>query len=249
MTKREDQVPLSPKASVVVARTLKRAIIAGRYRAGECLPTERELADRHGVSRQSIREALGQLQAVGLVEIRRSSGCYVQDIRNAAGLELLDDLLGEADGRIAIELVDEVIEFGSSIAREVVKLAATRRSDEDVDQLHRIVAEHAGAFNDPDRLSELNGRFCRIVAAAARNRIYQLVFNSLGRAFERIRRDLPLFLLDPAGQHKSLERMVEAIAEKDADLAALYLDRLANSAKGVLAQFLRGTVEGQEAGG
>ncbi len=230
-------------------RSLRRAIIVGEYKPGEFLPTERELAERHKVSRQVVREALRHLQGVGLVEIRRSSGCLVLDIESVAGLEVLDDLLGLRDGSVAFDLIEDAIEFGTQMAKEVVRLAALRRSNEDVAELRRIVKEHREALDDPERTSRLDAAFCRVAARATHNRVYQLVFNSFGRALERMRQQLPFFLLNPAQQHQGLERMVDAIADKDDEMAALYLDRLAGAAKGVLTQLLRSMAQAEDGDG
>lgn len=63
-----------------VAATLESQIRSGSLPCGERLPSERELAHRMGVSRATIREALGALQVTGLVETRQGAGSYVVDI-------------------------------------------------------------------------------------------------------------------------------------------------------------------------
>jgi DNA-binding FadR family transcriptional regulator len=56
---------------------LEAAIERGDYQPGDRLPSERELVDLLGVSRVSVREAIRALEAVGLLEVRHGSGCYV----------------------------------------------------------------------------------------------------------------------------------------------------------------------------
>ncbi len=62
-----------------VATTIAAAIQRGDYRPGQRIPSERELADEHGVSRPTIREATIALEVVGLVRSRHGSGIYVVD--------------------------------------------------------------------------------------------------------------------------------------------------------------------------
>lgn len=57
-----------------VARTLKTAIAAGQLVPGDRLPAERALAERLGVSRSSLRDALKVLSGLGLLEVRRNQG-------------------------------------------------------------------------------------------------------------------------------------------------------------------------------
>ncbi|MGY0399872.1 MAG: GntR family transcriptional regulator, partial [Ostreibacterium sp.] len=61
----------------VIAKRLQAHIIDKRYRIGDRLPSERQLADELTVSRSLLREALIMLEIEGLVEVRRGSGIYV----------------------------------------------------------------------------------------------------------------------------------------------------------------------------
>ncbi len=61
-----------------VADRLRGAIQSGELRPGEALPTEKQLAERYGVSRPTIRAALGLLRTEGLIDARQGSGAYVR---------------------------------------------------------------------------------------------------------------------------------------------------------------------------
>lgn len=60
-----------------VAQELEQAVRAGQFVAGSRLPPERDLAERFGVSRPTIREAMIALEIKGFVEVRHGSGVYV----------------------------------------------------------------------------------------------------------------------------------------------------------------------------
>ena len=60
-----------------VAERIRSSILSGAFPAGSRLPSERELAQRLGVSRPAVREAIGALQNLGLVVTRHGSGTYV----------------------------------------------------------------------------------------------------------------------------------------------------------------------------
>ncbi|MBD0695538.1 GntR family transcriptional regulator [Streptomyces sp. CBMA123] len=64
-----------------IADSLKAAIDAGHYRAGDRLPGENDLMDEYGVARMTARQALGVLQSEGIAEARRGSGVFVRDFR------------------------------------------------------------------------------------------------------------------------------------------------------------------------
>ncbi|MGV3633603.1 MAG: GntR family transcriptional regulator [Pseudorhodoplanes sp.] len=67
----------SPTLYQQIRRTLTDEIMSGRYAAGDKFPPENELCDRFGVSRQTVREAIRELQSRGLLKRRRGAGTVV----------------------------------------------------------------------------------------------------------------------------------------------------------------------------
>ena len=90
-----DLDPRDPADSLYlwVSRSLERAIANGEPPIGEKLPTERELAENLGVNRSTVREAVGKLESLELVEIRHGSGVFVRDYLESGSLDLLRGLL------------------------------------------------------------------------------------------------------------------------------------------------------------
>src|SRR5438876_1366084 len=103
-----------------VLRQLRRLIDEGELGPGDQLPAERELADRLGVSRGTVREAVQFLHALGLVEIRHGSGTFVRSDRNA----LRDEWRGWT--RRHSETVRNLIEVRMGLESFAAELAAGR---------------------------------------------------------------------------------------------------------------------------
>ncbi len=74
----------SEKLSMAVVRQIEGLILQGVLRPGERLPAERELSERLGVSRPSLREAIAELQEAGLLAARAGAGIYVADVLGSA---------------------------------------------------------------------------------------------------------------------------------------------------------------------
>jgi GntR family transcriptional regulator, transcriptional repressor for pyruvate dehydrogenase complex len=146
-----------------------RSLLASqRLRAGDRLPSERELAEQFGVSRNSVRQALRSLQEQGLLEIRKGAvgGAFIQEGGGGAVLAGLSDLYSL--GTIRPEHLTEVRVL---IGVEVVRLACERCTDEEIDALERNVAsaEEAARLSDFVRRTELNLEFHQMLARMTRN--------------------------------------------------------------------------------
>lgn len=109
---------------------LLESITNGSFAPGAKMPSENELKDRYGVSRNTIRLVLKKLSAVGIVETRRGDGTYVRKAGANVSLNMMvPSLVFEKH-----DLMD-ILEFRKGIEIQAVKLAALRATDEDVGKL------------------------------------------------------------------------------------------------------------------
>ncbi len=110
--------PVEPeKLSNAVIRQIENLILRGILRPGERLPSERELSDRFGVSRPSLREAIASLQADGLLTSKAGAGIFVADVLGSAFSPALTRLFARHD--------DAVFDY-LSFRRDMEGLAAER---------------------------------------------------------------------------------------------------------------------------
>jgi GntR family transcriptional regulator len=89
----------------LVARELRAAILQGRYADGAQLPTDAELADRHRLSRQTVRRAFQDLVAEGMVDRIPGRGTFVaeRDGQYLRQFGSIDDLMGlSVDTRLEV---------------------------------------------------------------------------------------------------------------------------------------------------
>lgn len=105
------------KLSIAVVRQIELLILRGILRPGERLPSERELAERMGVSRPSLRDAIAELQKQGLLTAKAGSGIYVAEVLGSAFSPALIRLFGSHD-----EAVFDYLSF----RRDLEGLAAER---------------------------------------------------------------------------------------------------------------------------
>jgi DNA-binding FadR family transcriptional regulator len=196
-----------PLAHDAVHDSLRRAILDGELAAGDALPGERALAERFGVNRHAVREAIKRLQQARLVEVAQGGATRVLDWRATAGLELLPDL-ALADPR----LLRAALEMRLAIGADVARLAAERGDEELVSRLRAILA----APGDPSaRYDEL----WRALVAGSDNVAYQLADNSLLDAMARLPAAQALTEAE-FSDHEAQAALVDAVAAGDGERAA-----------------------------
>ena len=154
------------KVSRTVARQIELLILRGVLRPGERLPSERELSDRFGVSRPSLREAVAELQTSGLLVSKANSGIYVADVLGSAFSPALTKLFASHD-----EAVFDYIAFRRDLEGLAAERAARLGSDTDlavVDSVfQRMVAAHKK--RDPSDEAKLDAEFHLAIIEASHN--------------------------------------------------------------------------------
>ncbi len=153
-----------PRVSVPdhVFAQLREAILAGRYRPGERLPSQRALAADLHVNMASVREALGRLEQLRLVEVRHGEPTRVLDWRRSGGLEALA-MRGDVEETLLVDL----FEARRLLLAQAARLAAERRSDEQAASLHRLAAPSPMRRTTAQRCSPTGTSWRRLSKRAA----------------------------------------------------------------------------------
>ncbi|MEM7611617.1 MAG: FadR/GntR family transcriptional regulator [Pseudomonadota bacterium] len=151
-----------------VLKRLEKLIEEGEYPPGGRLPPERELAERFGVSRPTVREAIIALEALERVKVKTGSGVYVLDTQK--GLNGIDATIS------AFELT----EARALIEGEAAALAATMISDEQLVELESVLYEMADESENGELISELaDQKFHRVISEATQNSMMISVIDNL----------------------------------------------------------------------
>lgn len=201
-----------------IAAQLRAAMIDGSLSPGDRLPSEPELADAFGVSRPTVREAMRILRGQGVLETARGSkgGHFVQNPKAKEIAETLGETfsLWFDIGDISVAEVDEAREL---VERACVRLAAERRSEEDIVEMRRILGEAANEDLTLTEFLELDVEFHRAVANAARNRLLDLPMQAIHIVRPRTNALMETHDREPVlEQHAALCNAIEA---RDPELA------------------------------
>lgn len=169
------------KLSTSVVRQIELLILRGILRPGERLPPERDLSERLGVSRPSLRDAVATLQKQGLLTTRAGAGIYVADVLGSAFSPALTRLFAVHD-----EAVFDYLSFRRDIEALAAERAVRLGSDSDLKVVQtvfdKMVAAQGG--NDAEEEARLDAQFHTAIIEASHNVVMLHMMRSM---FELLR--------------------------------------------------------------
>jgi GntR family transcriptional repressor for pyruvate dehydrogenase complex len=221
------QVDRSP-VYVQVSEQIREAILRGEFAPGSQLPTERELAERLGVGRASVREALRSLQAQGLVEGtgRSPARMIVGGASATAAKDALLHLL-----RLQRVSLDDLIGLRCLIEGEALSIAAIHHDDDDFLEPRQALQKMSEDGVELEAFEEADIQFHISLVRIARNDAMHLVMQVAREAMQRYLLDALRARPDPvrdlrklASQHRAILEAVEAAdAPKAAELVRAHI--------------------------
>jgi len=188
----DTDLDLTPVVKITTAQAVARKLLdmirGGALKPGDQLPTEKELIERLGVGRSTIREALQILSTINVIAATAGAGTFVK-APTPAGM-FRPDLVGFLIGnRMALEL----LEAREMIEPDCVRLAALRGTAEDFARIDRLLDAHEAAHRAGRPVSELAAKFHVMLAEASHNRVAVTFMSSIletlmrrGRKFDHI---------------------------------------------------------------
>ncbi|MCC8189732.1 MAG: FadR family transcriptional regulator [Planctomycetes bacterium] len=155
-----------PRLYEDIVQQFMQRIEAGELAAGDKLPTERELVEQLGVSRNSVREALRAMELLGLIESRGSEGTFVK--HSGIDRTLLEiTTAGAADEKRVMEMYQVRLLLETYTARQ----AARNRTREHLAEMRRAIAALRADIGAGNRGQKGDTRFHRLVAEASGNSV------------------------------------------------------------------------------
>jgi DNA-binding FadR family transcriptional regulator len=232
MTTSLTDVPATPlrsarRAGLIeqVIEQLRSQITSGGWPVGARIPTESELSQLTNTSRNTVREAVQSLVHAGLLERRQGSGTYVL---------AASELAGAVSRRVASARHIDVLEVRRTLEVGAARLAATRRTEEDVAILQDLLIRRVAARQEGnlDEVVAQDVELHRAIAQASHNPVLADLYDNLVDALqENVRRNVAAL---PPHYDEDHARLIAAIidgdAQRAAEEAATFLDNLLEDA-------------------
>ncbi|HET6501123.1 MAG TPA: FCD domain-containing protein [Amycolatopsis sp.] len=194
-----------------VIEQLRDAIRQREWPVGQRIPTETALAESFGVGRNTIREAVRALAHTGLLEVRQGDGTYVRATSEVSG----------AIRRLCGSELREVLQVRRSLEVEGARLAATARTQAELDRLGQLIALRERARRDGDREGFVHAdtEFHRAVIHSGHNALLSELYLGITEA---VTASVAATSLDHLVERVEIghQRLLAAIAARDPDRAA-----------------------------
>ncbi|MHA7271252.1 FadR/GntR family transcriptional regulator [Arthrobacter sp. HLT1-20] len=194
---------------------IKEMIISGELCAGDRLPPEKELSEKLGLSRSSLREAVKALEIIRVLDVRRGDGTYVTSLEP----KLLTEAMTFIVDLHQDESILDIFEVRRILEPAAAAMAAGRITPEQITAL-RATMENINDETSVESLVEHDLIFHELIATAANNSYLSSVLDGLSSSTVRAR------IWRGLTQEKAVDRtlsehaaIIEALERGDAELA------------------------------
>ncbi|EOO26862.1 hypothetical protein IIU_05984, partial [Bacillus cereus VD133] len=165
-----------PKRTSLVDQVVEQVqfyIESHTWPIGTKLPSEQELVEQLGVSRNTIREAMKALVHIGLLEVKQGDGTYV---RNYTGFNT------SFQRRLKKEKIEEILEVRYALEMQATKLAVMKRTDKDIQLLQECLSKRDLARKEGKDIAlfiQKDAEFHMAVVGASHNQILVDLYKSI----------------------------------------------------------------------
>lgn len=197
-----------------VVSQIHELIREGKFKAGDQLPSERELAETFKVSRTSLREALRALETEGLVVSRTGTGTFVADLPIESLVAPLATLLIEEKSALA-----DIFEMRKLIEPHIASMAAERATKRDIERMRRILEKQREEIHRGSTGVEEDAEFHFSIGRATQNQALEKLVSGLMDILSHSREES---LQTPGRRMASLEshhKILSAIEAHDKEKA------------------------------
>ena len=146
------------------------------YKAGDKLPTEKELCESTGAGRNTVREALKILASRNVLEIRQGAGTFVSEKQG-----IPDDPLGFSMVNDHVKLTRDLLQVRIMLEPQIAALAAQCAKEHEIRELEEILEEMEAAMKKMEDYSELDTKFHTKIAQCTHNIVMENLLPVIGK--------------------------------------------------------------------
>jgi GntR family negative regulator for fad regulon and positive regulator of fabA len=186
---------LPPRPAELVENRLVRAIVDGEFPINSTLPPERELAQRLGVTRPTLREALQRLARDGWIEIHHGKSTRVRDYWHEGNLAVLGTIAHHQDD-VPPDFVPNLLYVRELLAPAYARLAVKRAAG----KLARFLEDYQSLVDTPEAYAKADWELHKFLTVESGNPIFTLILNGFKELYPHMGR---LYFTPPKARARS----------------------------------------------
>ena len=202
------------RLSSQISKLILSEIQSGQLAIGDRMPSETELAQKYGVSRTILREAIASLKNEDILEAKQGRGIIVKNLRSRQAFRFSDVF-----ETISMSEVNYFYEMRALLESQAAGLAAMRRTQEDIEEIAKSFEEMADAVKKRTPGAEAHERYNKAIARASHNPVLiEFLFFLYGKLHDLAKELRIKTMASPERAHNVLEehrRVVESIIDKN----------------------------------
>ena len=212
---------------------IEHNILSGKWKAGDKIPTERELVTMYGASRTVVNAALSELEQKGFLNIKARQWTQVADYKRDGTLAVLSSIMFYNGDEVDYELLQSMLDARLLVECESVVLAAQNADEDDIKAIEDIIRREMGETNISTRC-DLDYSFHHAVSVAGKNIVYPLIINSFATFAKKYLEMFYRKMDDPEVVRKKHLEILEAIKRHDEKSARDMMYRLLKHGEQIL---------------
>jgi len=206
-------IPRTKPVPELILDEITRLITEGILKPGDRLPSENELAERFGVGRSSLREAMRALQLLGIIEVIQGKGTF---LRQTTVLPLATDW-----ARLSgMGLISQVMEARQIIEVAIAQLAAERATEEDIAAMRAAIRRAEEARGDSVTSGEASVEFHLALAEATHNEVLALMYKTVRDLYLETARQTQMTPGSVENRLQDHRRIMESVEQQNPELAS-----------------------------
>jgi GntR family transcriptional regulator, transcriptional repressor for pyruvate dehydrogenase complex len=196
-----------------IVSQISDAIVEGKLKPGDKIPTEAEMIKELGVGRNSVREAIKMLSAMGVLEIKRGDGTYiVKEVKPTVFDSVIYSIIMEQSTH------EELLELRKTLEIDVLEMVVEKAGQDDMEMLKKLIEilEKSSKEKNFERAAQLDLEFHHKLADIAGNKLLSRIVKGVQNLFySSIKRTLENYEVYRGSGHKSHRDILQVIKNRD----------------------------------
>lgn len=210
---------LKVTASDKVYKYIEEKIMGNHWKKGERIDSENQIADSMEVSRVSVRDAIGKLVALGLLEKKKGGGSYV---KNSSPVDFMNSFIPHL--MLGVGNYSEILQLRSALDVLLVKLFIENADKEMMESIKSIHDKMEKNIDNPEKFYEYDMEFHKYIAEHSGN---NLIFNVYEMILKMMsyQAKTQYFELELENRVREHLQILKAILDRDIEISQIYMRR------------------------